>query len=229
MLRWALALAAALAATAAMAQVSGSASVVSDDRVRGVTLSAGRPAAQLGLAYDDPSGLYVGAFGSSVQFYEHSKREVELTGYTGYARRLSGGWTVDAGAAYTGFSGGNGYNYTELHAGVTASAVTARLYFSPNYFGQSIHTVYGELNGSYRLSERFGLIGHAGVLQAFSGATQQSGGTHPHADFLAGVEARFQPFTLQLSRIAADGASRVYPVGANHPAGVWTARLSVAF
>ena len=230
MLRWALALAAGLAAaSASMAQVSGSVAVVSDDRVRGVSLSDGRPAAQLDVAYDHSSGLYAGGFASSVQFYRHSPHGLELTGYTGYAQRLRNGWSLDGGAAYTSFSGGEGYNYAELHAGVTASAVTARVFFSPNYFGQSIHTVYAELNGSYGLSDHFRLIGHAGLLQAYGGVTTQNGGSHPHADFLGGVQASWRPFTLQLSRIAADGAKHVYPVGADHPAGVWTARLSFGF
>jgi uncharacterized protein (TIGR02001 family) len=228
-LRWALALAAGLAATASMAQVSGSASVVSDDRVRGVSLSDGKPAVQLDLAYDHPSGLYAGAFASSIQFYDDARHELQLTGYGGYAQRLRDGWSVDAGAEYSSFSGGDGYDYVELHAGITGSAVSARLFFAPNYFGQSVHTLYGELNGSYALTERFRLIGHAGILQLVAGANDQNGGSHPHGDFLAGVEARWQPFSLQLSRIAGDGASRVYPVGANHPAGVWTVRLSAGF
>jgi hypothetical protein len=152
-----------------------------------------------------------------------------LVGYTGYAQRLQRGWSVDAGAAYSSFSGNTDYHYAELHAGVTADAVSARLYFSPNYFGQSIHTLYAELNGSYRLTDRFKLIGHAGLLQAFAGATDQTGGGHPHPDLLAGVEYRIQPFSLQMSRVFSDGASRIYPVGSNHSNGVLTARLSVAF
>jgi uncharacterized protein (TIGR02001 family) len=212
-----------------MAQVSGSATLVSDYRVRGVTLSAGRPAAQLDLGYDDASGLYAGAFASSVQFYEHSQHQAQLTGYSGFAQRLPHGWSADGGAAYTTFSGGEGYNYLELHAGITRKDVSARLYFSPNYFGQNVQTLYAELNGSYPLAERFRLIGHAGVLQVIAGATDYNGGSHPHADLLGGVQASLHPFTLQLSRIAGDGAKRVYPVGARHPSGVWTARLSFAF
>ena len=229
MLRWALGLLAGLLATASTAQVSATASVTSDYRVRGVTLSEGRPAAQLDASYDADLGWYAGAFASNVQFYEHSDRQAQLMGYAGYARRLGGGWSVDAGAAYSTFSGGDGYNYVEMHAGVTSDALSARLYFAPDYFGQGIHTLYGELNGSQRLFDRVKLIGHAGVLQLTAGATSETGGHSPHADFLAGVEVEVQRFRLQVSRIAADGASHVYPIGSGHPAGVWVARLSASF
>jgi len=228
-LRWALAPPIALVATASIAQISATASVVSDDRVRGVTISDGHPAEQLDVSYDHSSGWYEGAFASNVQFYERARRELQVIGYTGYAQRLERGWSIDAGAAYSGFSRHTEYNYTELHAGVTAEAVSARLYFSPNYFGQSIHTVYAELNGSYRLAEQFRLVGHAGLLQAFAGATDQAGGPHPHADFLGGIEYRISVFSLQVSRVFSDGASRIYPVGDNHMNGVLIARLSVTF
>jgi len=198
-LRWALVPLTALVATAAIAQVSAMASWVSDERARGVSLSDGLPAGQVDVSYDHDNGWYEGAFASNVRFYERARRELELIGYTGYARRLQSGWSVDAGAAYSSFSKHRDYEYLELHAGVASDAVSARLYFSPNYFGRSIHTLYAELNGSQRLVEQFRLIGHAGLLQGFEGATDRAGGSHPHADFLAGVEYRAQPFSLQVA------------------------------
>jgi uncharacterized protein (TIGR02001 family) len=228
-LRWALAPLTALVATASLAQVSGTASLLSDDRFRGVSLTQGHFAAQLDVAYDHASGLYAGAFVSNVEFDRQSGEQTQGIGYAGYARRLQSGWSVDAGAAYSDFSNDADYRYWELHTGIASDAVSARLYFSPNYFGQSIHTLYAELNGSYRLTERLKAIGHAGLLQAFAGATDQTGGSHPHADFLAGVEYRMQPFSLQIARVFADGASTIYPVSANHSHGVLTVRVSMGF
>jgi uncharacterized protein (TIGR02001 family) len=227
-LRWALA-SLTLVATAASAQVSGSLSVVSDYRYRGVALTQGDPAGQLDVTYDDLSGWYGGGFFSNAKFYPHGPDEAQVTGYAGYAHRLAREWSVDGGATYSDFTSDADYRYVELHAGVTSSTLSARLYYSPNYFGGSIHTVYAELNGSYRLGDQFKLIGHAGLLKAFSGLTDQAGGTTPHADFLAGGEYRFRAFSLQLSRVFSDGASRVYPVSSRHTNGVLTARLSMAF
>jgi uncharacterized protein (TIGR02001 family) len=228
-LRWALAPLTAFVATASIAQVSATASWVSDERVRGVSLSDGLPAGQLDVAYDHQSGWYEGAFASNVRFYERSRRELELIGYTGYAQRLPRGWSVDAGAAYSTFSKHSDYEYLELHAGVTSDSLGARLSLSPNYFGQSIHTLYAELNGSQRLIESLRLIGHAGLLQPFAGATDTAGSNHLHSDFLAGVEYRRQLLSLQIARVFSDGASSVYPVSSSHAHGALTVRISAGF
>src|SRR3954462_13454357 len=54
-------------AGSAAAQLSGTVAGVTDYRYRGVTFSDRRPAAQAGLTYDDASGWYAGAFGSTVR------------------------------------------------------------------------------------------------------------------------------------------------------------------
>jgi uncharacterized protein (TIGR02001 family) len=228
-LRGALALLTAFVATASIAQVSATASLVSDYRVRGVSLSNGNPAAQLDLSYDHESGWYGGTFFSNVEFDPQTGQQLQFAGYGGYARRLGHGWSLDAGATYQDFSNDSDYRYVEAHVGVTTDAASARLYYSPNYFGVSIHTLYAELNGSYRLDDRFKLVGHAGMLQAFAGATDQAGGDHPHADFLAGIEWQRRPFSLQVARVFSNSAARVYPVASSHANGVVTVRLSAGF
>jgi uncharacterized protein (TIGR02001 family) len=227
-LRWVLAIATGLITTTSIAQVSASASLVSDYRFRGVSLSFGRAAAQLDLSYDHDSGWYAGAFGSNAQF-DPDRLEAQLTGYAGYSRRVGDGLSVDAGAGYSTFSGGDGYNYAELHAGFTANGFSGRLYFSPNYFGVGTRTVYAELNGSHRLGSVIKLIGHAGALQAVTGASGENGGWRPHVDLLAGIEFQVRTFRLQVSRVVNDGTSAVYPVTSAHSKGAWTARLSADF
>jgi uncharacterized protein (TIGR02001 family) len=227
--RWIFAVATLLLATSALAQVSFNASIVSDYRFRGVSLSQGEPAAQLTASYDHRSGLYAGIFVYNVQFDAASGREAQLTGFAGFARRVGDGVSVDAGAAFSSFSGGDGYNYLELQAGVTTSALAARLYYAPDYFGDGLRTLYAELNGSHRLADRLKLVAHGGVLKAIGSADGIVSGERPHFDLLAGVEYQFQPFTVQLSRVANDGISRVYPLSANHVGGIWTVRLSAAF
>lgn len=229
MLRWALAPLIALVTTTAIAQLSATASWVSDERVRGVSLSDGQPAGQLDVSYDHQSGWYEGAFASNVKFFERLQRELELIGYTGYAYRLRNGWSIDAGAAYSTFSNHTFWEYSELHVGVTSDAVGVRLYYSPNYYGRDIQTVYAEVNASQRLVEHFRLIGHAGVLQAIAGAPRRAGADEAHPDFVAGVEYRLQPLSLQIARVFNNGAHGIYPVDAEYTHGVLTVRVSVGF
>ena len=59
------------------AEVSGSVTLVSDYRFRGVSLSDESPAAQFSLAYDNRSGWYAGVFGSSTQFAYQSSRNLQ--------------------------------------------------------------------------------------------------------------------------------------------------------
>jgi len=228
-LRWFLAIAAGLFATASFAQVSGSVSLVSDYRFRGVSLSQGRPAAQAEVSYDHASGWYAGLFGSNIQFYAHSPHEVQAVAYAGYSRRLQDGLSVDAGATYSAFSGGDGYDYAEAYVGLTTEQFNARLYYSPDYFEEGVRTFYGELNGSHRLIDKIRLIGHGGVLRSMSVASGESSRERAHFDLFAGLELSLLPFKLQLGRVANDGPSRVYPIGAAHTGGVWTARLSASF
>jgi len=87
--------------TEVFAQVSGSASLLSDYRYRGVSLSRNRPAAQLAVAYDDASGWYGGAFASTVQLVYPATRELQVVSFAGYARRLPSGLSWEAGADYS--------------------------------------------------------------------------------------------------------------------------------
>jgi hypothetical protein len=73
------------------------------------------------------------------------------------------------------------------------------------------------------------LVEHAGLLQPFAGATDERGSDHLHTDFLAGIEYRSTPLSLQVARVFNDGASSIYPVSANHSHGVLTVRISVGF
>ena len=229
MLRWLLAIATALLATDSLAQISGSASAVSDYRFRGVSLSNGQPAAQADVSYDHDSGWYEGLFASNVRFDYELKREAQVVGFAGYARRVQNGLSVDTGATYSTFSGGDGYNYAELHAGFTSTHFSGRIYYAPNYFGRDFRTLYAELNASQRLTDRLRLIGHAGVLKPVSTPDDRAAQERARVDLQAAVELLVKSFTLQVGRIANDGASRVYPVRESHTGGIWTVRLSVSF
>ena len=54
-------------AAGAGAQLTGTVSVVSDYRFRGVSLSQQKPAVQASIGYDDPSGWYGGVFASTAK------------------------------------------------------------------------------------------------------------------------------------------------------------------
>src|SRR5205809_1401108 len=124
-------------ADSSRAQLSGSVSVVSDYRYRGISLSDNEPAAQLGVTYDDATGWYAGAFVSTTKSAAYDTRGAQLISFAGYAWRMPSGLSLDVGADYSVVTATPRYNYPEVYAGFAFQNVSARLYYAPRYFGQN--------------------------------------------------------------------------------------------
>lgn len=154
----------ALVAADACAQVSGSISALSNYRYRGVSLSHNDPAAQAALVYDDPHGWHAGAFGSTVRIGQPASNELQGILFAGYAATTPVGATFEAGAVYSGFTGPRSYAYLDLLVGATYEGVTARVHYSPNYYGRDSEALYGEIDGAYRLFEHVQVAAHVGAL-----------------------------------------------------------------
>jgi uncharacterized protein (TIGR02001 family) len=193
------------------AQVSGSASLLSDYRFRGVSLSRNRPAAQLAVAYDDASGWYGGAFASTVQLVYPTNRELQVVAFGGYARRMPSGLSWEAGADYSVVTGPKGYSYPEVYVGIASENVSARLYYAPRYFGQNSDVIYGEINVSQQLVDRVRLLAHGGILRNDG---EGAYGLRPDRhvfDASVGVAVDFDWFNLQLSWVGISSENTAYP------------------
>jgi uncharacterized protein (TIGR02001 family) len=167
--RIALLAAAMLAPHETPAQASASVALASDYSVRGVSLSDGRPAPQLSVAYDAAHGWYAGAFAAPrLAIGEHAD-VTQLVAYGGFARRLPSGLSWEAGASSTSFLHASEYNYREVYAGLASDRLSGRLYLAPAYYGYGGRVAYAELNGFYPLRERVKLIAHAGALHGLRG------------------------------------------------------------
>ena len=145
------------------AQIIGSASVESDLRFRGYSVSSGDPAATIDLGYDHESGLYVN--GSATVGFDQS--DPALLAYqlnAGYAARITPSVSIDAGVVrswYTRHSGTGDTHYTEAYLGVTAHGIASRVYYSPDYLRPGVHTLYAEVESTLRLAPKWRLTGHA--------------------------------------------------------------------
>ncbi len=228
MLRGAVVLWALLSCTSACAQVSGSATLLSDYRFRGVSLSDGQPAVQLGVAWERDDGWYAGGFASSTQLY--GRPGTQLLAYLGYAHRLHAGLSWEAGAEYAAFSGYPGDNYPEFYLGLASNRLSGRIYYAPRYFSEDHAALYAELNGTRALNERFRLLGHVGWLQR-SGhdADPDQGAQRRRFDVRIGVGAALGGFDLQLARVASDGSSGSYsgyPAYGDADDGAWVMSVS---
>ena len=100
----------AAAATPAMAQdetapppaftVNGSATVVSDYRFRGISQTNLKAALQGGLTVTHSSGVYVSAWGSSIDDYIANGSDQELDLIAGYSHTFKNGVKIDGGVLY---------------------------------------------------------------------------------------------------------------------------------
>ena len=197
----------------ACADWSGSATLVSDYRFRGISLSDEKPAAQLSVAYDHPLGWYAGLFASTTQFAYQSGRNPQVLSYLGYARRLDSRLAWEAGAAYSAFGGYHDYDYPEIYAGIASDALSARIHFAPDYFGQGKQTIYAELNGSLALAGPFRLVGHVGGLHSDHGGVED-GASHNQYDARVGVAINLDRTRIELTAVRANVDSAIYPVNA---------------
>jgi len=212
----------------ASAQLSGSLSVVSDYRYRGISLSDERPAAQLGLTYDAAEGWYGGAFVSTVKLEGYETRGVQAIAFAGHTWGMPSGLSLEVGADYAVVTAAPRYDYGEVYAGFAFQNVSGRMYFSPRYFGQDAAAVYAELNLAQPLLDNVRLLGHVGVLE--SSANKYYGNPPgPLIDGALGVGVSWQGFSLQVSWVSVNHSSGAYATnGIEHRSGV-VASLSRSF
>ena len=203
MLRIVVAVAALWAAGVVHAQVSGNATLTSDYRFRGVSLSDNAPAVQLSVAYDGAGGWYAGALASSVRRPFGVDANAQLVAYAGYARRVRGALSWEGGAEYVVLTGAPEYDYPEFYVGLVSERLSARLYYAPRYFSEDASAVYAEINGTQPLSRRLRLLGHAGWLRPGQepGAEAES----PRFDVLVGLGFALEPFDIRIAWVTVGG------------------------
>lgn len=202
----------ALLAADVCGQVSGTASIVSNYRFRGFSLSANKPAAQVGVAYDADQGWYAGAFASTAEFATPSGLELQAVPFVGYAWRSPAGPTWEAGADYSAFTGGaQSYSYPEVYVGFASDSISGRLYYSNRYFGENTSTVYAEVNASELLLDRVRLLAHFGILRSTNGSLYYHG-PERLLDGRIGIGLDFDPFNVQLSWVGINASTATYEI-----------------
>lgn len=189
--------------------MSGSVSVVSNYRYRGVSLSHNDPAAQAALVYDHPQGWYAGAFASTIRIGQPWSNELQGIFFAGYAQSTSVGATWEAGVVYSGFTGKTSYAYPEFIAGVAYDKINARLHYSPNYYGRGSDSVYGEVEAAHRLADHVQAVLHGGVLWT-NGRDIYGNTIDPVFDGRVGLLLDYDRFNLQLSWVGISAASLGY-------------------
>ena len=149
--------------------MSGNVAVTSDYAFRGISQTLEEPAIQGGIDLEHPIGLYLGTWGSSLNFGEDMPRaQVELDVYGGFGFSAAELFDVDLGVIYYGYPGSEdrGYDFIEFGLGASRSfsmldgGVSAS--YSPDYFGGSGESWYYALDLGIPISllTLSGSVGH---------------------------------------------------------------------
>ena len=152
--------------------LTGNVAMTSEYFFRGLSQSGnGTPAVQGGLDYAHTSGLYVGTWGSNVDF---SDARVEIDIYGGYKTELgSTGLLLDVGGIYYAYPSadnaanrGRDLNFFEVYGKIGYDFGFAlpsfKLSYSPDYQSESGTSLYSDFSVDVPLGQYFVLGLHAG-------------------------------------------------------------------
>jgi uncharacterized protein (TIGR02001 family) len=188
--------------------IESSASVVSDYRFRGVSLSDDKPALQLEATLSHESGFYAGAFTSSIAEYgvdadgDGARAEVDFSG--GWAFSLAG-FDIDAGAVAYLYPDASDVNYYVLPVSISRAfgdvTVTAGYEYTP------AQRSLADLDGSYVwLGADWGSEFLPVSLSASLGREDGAWAPEGKSDWMIGAFYALDRFQLGLSWTGADDA-----------------------
>lgn len=115
----------------AQAEVTGTATIVSDYDYRGITQTLEDPAIQLSIDYGHESGFYAGTWGSNVDFgIPDPSTEIDV--YTGY-KFSAGDVGLDFGGIYYAYPSASDLNFWEIYGKASYNIVSGGLYYSSDF------------------------------------------------------------------------------------------------
>lgn len=151
-----------MAGAAVRADVGGTLSLQTDARERGLSYSAHRPSAQLGLAWDGDAGWYAGAQLGHARFTDVQGAALQL--YGGRVFGLLPGLDGEVGGVAHAYENVSRYDYREFYAGLLGEGWNARAWLSPDYYGVGQRSLYAEVNARKPLAPGLAAIAHVGLL-----------------------------------------------------------------
>jgi uncharacterized protein (TIGR02001 family) len=209
----------------------GSATLTSDYYVRGISRTSDQAALQLDLHYSNPNGFVAGIFASNSQIDRRESRDVELSGFVGFAWNLDEAWRARVLAshyAYPWNHAGSHYNYDELDLDLSYQGwLHFDFGYSPN-FPRFLPFSYGGLTGvtekSAEVSAQRQIFGNfsltAGVGYSFLDGPDSAG----YLYWSGGAAYDFRSVTLALAYLDTSAAAKAlfYNAAAT---GEWTGTL----
>lgn len=199
------------ASTSALADVTANVGLASEYSYRGVSQSDNNPALSGGVDFAHASGLYLGAWASTISWLEdtnvYSSSKVELDLYGGYKHQLAADTVLDVGVLryqYPGdrIAGTVSPNTTEVYVAGSYKMVTVKYSHAvTNLFGfaDSEDSTYLEANASFPIADLFNLDLHVGKQSV------ENNEAFEYTDYKVAATKDFGIFTGSLAYVGTTG------------------------
>jgi uncharacterized protein (TIGR02001 family) len=200
----------AVAGAAGAAEISATATIASDYDWRGITQTQGEPAFQLGLNYGADTGMYMGVWGSNVNFGREdweiyaARPSTEIDVYMGYAfgdPEASLGY--DIGAIYYSYPNAGEGNFPEVYAGISKGPFSLKGWYSWDFASSGKTAYYVDTNFTLPMANNFSFLVHGG----YSGAEYhknkwgQTSGLGEYLDWSLGIAFDADDWTAKFKYI----------------------------
>lgn len=178
---------AAAASTANAEAISGNVGMTTDYVWRGISQTNEAPAIQGGFDYSDPSGFYVGTWGSNIAF----AGSLENDWYFGYNGKVNDNVGYSVGYIYYYYpkaGAGPNVSFQEVNASVTVQGLTAGISYSNDFTGETGKATYYNLGYDLGLPNDFGLNFHYGYQAVKDNAAL---GVPDYSDYSIGLSKSY--------------------------------------
>jgi uncharacterized protein (TIGR02001 family) len=191
-------LAGATATTVQAGEISANVALTSDYRFRGISQSNEDIAIQGGFDYAWDNGIYIGTWGSSVDFDFASddgfNGSLELDYYIGWGMDVGENSAIDVGYLYYDYPGdssaGDG-DYQELYGSFSWHDLTVGINYSDDYYGSTDTFFYYYADYSWGFAENWSLDLHIGYNDLEEDGGFLNTDEDSYTDYSVGVTTSF--------------------------------------
>lgn len=175
----------------------------SDYRFRGISQNLNNPVLQLSTTFTTDSGVYLGIFGSNVDFGGAVGANLEVDLFAGWTGELSEGLTGDVQIVRYYYPGEDiPISYTELLGTLSYAGFSGSVGYSNDVFNTNETGVYYNIGYQLALGDEYTVSTSIGYYN-LDDAPDYGGGI---VDKSIGVSREFGPLTLDISYFATNKA-----------------------
>ena len=189
-------------------EIAGNVALVTDYRFRGISQSDEDIAIQGGFDAGWDNGIYVGVWGSSVDFDSNDGFDgsLELDYYVGWAGDIGENSSIDVGYLYYDYPGDNGDegDYQELYGSFSWHDLTVGLAYSDDYYGGTDTFFYYYADYGFTLPGDFGLSFHIGFNDLEKNGGFLSSDEDSYIDYSVGITASYWAVDWTLAYVGTD-------------------------